>query len=95
MCAFLQLGILANFGLIAAGAFTRFVNQGIAKGNEMLSMQVRRCVVPRKAGRKKEGQLFVEFVEKGVAIPSCGTECALGEVLGRAQSARRGTLPSN
>jgi membrane protein implicated in regulation of membrane protease activity len=37
----LQLGILANFGLIAAGAFTRYVNEVLAKNNEVLSLQVR------------------------------------------------------
>lgn len=35
-----KLGILANVGLIAAGAFTRYVNTVLAKGNETLSLQV-------------------------------------------------------
>lgn len=35
-----KLGILANVGLIAAGSFTRFVTEGLAKGNEVLSLQV-------------------------------------------------------
>jgi hypothetical protein len=34
-------GILANFGLIVAGAFTRFVSYTLAKDNEVLSLQVR------------------------------------------------------
>jgi hypothetical protein len=34
-------GILANFGLIAAGWFTRFVSYTLAKDNEVLSLQVR------------------------------------------------------
>lgn len=33
-------GILANFGLIVAGAFTRWVSYGLAKDNEVLSLQV-------------------------------------------------------
>jgi hypothetical protein len=33
-------GILANFGLIAAGWFTRFVSYTLAKDNEVLSLQV-------------------------------------------------------
>uniref|UniRef100_A0A383WNC7 ADP,ATP carrier protein n=1 Tax=Tetradesmus obliquus TaxID=3088 RepID=A0A383WNC7_TETOB len=35
-----KLGILANVGLIAAGSFTRFVTEGLAKGNEVLSLQI-------------------------------------------------------
>jgi ATP/ADP translocase len=37
-----KLGILANVGLIAAGAFTRYVTETLAKGNEILSLQVGR-----------------------------------------------------
>lgn len=35
-----KLGILANVGLIAAGGFTRYVNTVLARGNEVLSLQV-------------------------------------------------------
>lgn len=37
----MHAGILANFGLIVAGAFTRFVSYTLAKDNETLSLQVR------------------------------------------------------
>jgi ATP/ADP translocase len=36
-----KLGILANVGLIAAGGFTRYVTETLAKGNEILTLQVR------------------------------------------------------
>jgi hypothetical protein len=36
----LTAGILANFGLIVAGWFTRFVSYTLAKDNEVLSLQV-------------------------------------------------------
>jgi hypothetical protein len=35
-----KLGIAANVGLVLAGSFTRAVNEGIARGNAVLSMQV-------------------------------------------------------
>lgn len=37
-------GILANFGLIAAGWFIRFVNFTLAKDNEVLALQVRHII---------------------------------------------------
>jgi hypothetical protein len=37
-----KLGILANVGLIAAGGFTRYVTETLAKGNEILTLQVGR-----------------------------------------------------
>ena len=40
----LAAGILANFGLIVAGWFTRFVSYTLAKDNELLGLQVSRGV---------------------------------------------------
>jgi hypothetical protein len=39
-----KLGILANVGLIAAGSFTRYVTERLAKGNEIMSLQVGRVL---------------------------------------------------
>jgi len=36
-----KLGIAANCGLVLAGSFTRLVNEGVARGNNVMSMQVR------------------------------------------------------
>eukprot|EP00775_Hariotina_reticulata_P006953 gene6953-7169_t len=60
-----RLGILANFGLIAAGAFTRYVNEVLAKNNEVLSLQayVDGAVLPYvtphagPAGKKKKKKM--------------------------------------
>lgn len=46
-----KLGILANFGLIAAGAFVRWVTEVLAAGNEQLGLQVRSRLVHIHAGR--------------------------------------------
>jgi hypothetical protein len=35
-----KLGIAANVGLVLAGSFTRFINEGVARGDSVLSMQV-------------------------------------------------------
>lgn len=39
-----KLGIAANAGLVAAGALTRAVNEGVARGDPVLALQVRFCV---------------------------------------------------
>jgi hypothetical protein len=36
-----RLGILANVGLVAAGAFTKHITQVVAAGQEILGLQVR------------------------------------------------------
>jgi ATP/ADP translocase len=36
-----KLGIAANVGLVLAGSFTRLVNEGVARGDAVLSVQVR------------------------------------------------------
>lgn len=45
-----KLGILANFGLIVAGAFTRFVSYTLAKDNEVLSLQILTAAIVAMTG---------------------------------------------
>lgn len=69
-------GILANFGLIAAGSFTRYVNEVLAKSNEVLSVQVG----ARRA--RQDAPFWGDPCLIGASIWCCSLVCHAGALEG-------------
>ncbi|GBF98341.1 plastidic ATP ADP-transporter [Raphidocelis subcapitata] len=55
-----KLGIAANVGLVLAGSFTRLVNEGVARGNGVLSVQIQCAAVVVMAGVMCAAKAFVD-----------------------------------